>query len=197
MKKYSLFGFLTYVLEFSYFFILCAALGILNNEEMLIVVAVYFIGNIYLTSGIRRARRSDLNFQTVVKSTLEPVKFMTGRLLLCNLIPLLLAYVLDLTMLGCVLVCTIVGFTFFGKNLSTRMLDIFFRNIDAYKMQIEEKQIILVIQHKQADHLVINIDDTIEFAHIAGDYYLLKNIIRKDQQNDDIEENNEDKLLEA
>ena len=197
MKKYSLFGFLTYLLDFSYFFILCVALGLITKEEMIIVFVVYFIGNIYLTSGMRRARRSDLNFQTVVKSTLAPAKFMTGRFVLCNLIPLLLAFVFDLTILGGAFVCAIVGFILLGKNLSTRMLDIFFRNVDAYKMQIEEKQIILVIDHKKVDAFIINVDDIIEFAHIAGDYYLLKNIIRKDQQNDDIEENNEDKLLEA
>lgn len=194
MKKISLFVVLSYLSEFSLFVLLVSIFGTMPEEDSILLIAGIFITIIYLNRGLYRAKKTDLSIQAKLKSPLIDPKSAAKGMGICTIIPFVTHMALDLSPIGDILVCSIVAFFIFRNREVGRVLTLVtFTETVAYKVSLDKGDIVLVVKCRPK-YPKIDVDDTLELSHISGNYYLLKNVIKKDRQNDNIEEN---KLLEA
>ena len=195
MSKCSLFGFFTYALEFLWFAGLAVIAKKLDNEDINIYFTILFFGTLYNLISIKKAKNNDLCIQAKMKSRLVEPNLPIITVAIYALVPLIAHIALNLNVLGDILAFAITAYVV-AHSLSngSRILNIFFIiDTRTYKIDIEGETINLVIRGRGNYPEKITKGDTIEISHISGNYYLLKNVT-KQEENNNAEETQEKEL---
>ena len=198
MRKCSLFGFLTYALEFFDFVVVALVTSKLDGYDISFYFTIIFFGLLYNIVSIKKAKNNDLCIQAKMKSKLvEPNSpFIISAIY--AFVPFFAHVALNLNLLGDILACIITAYVV-AHSLSngSRLLEIFLIvDIRTYKIALDKGDINLVIKERKKYPEEITEGDTLELSHIAGNYYLLKNVIKQEEENDNAEEAQEKELIE-